>query len=70
VSFLLPLHLAAAFFAFLGGVIKKEVSEMSYEIITVNEYYGNNFCSKRQAKLYENGKLEYLPIPESEETES
>lgn len=43
---------------------------MSFEIITVNEYYGNNFCSKRQAKLYENGKLEFIPIPESEETES
>lgn len=43
---------------------------MSFEIITVNEYYGNNFCSKRQAKLYENGKLEFIPIPESEEMES
>jgi hypothetical protein len=50
-------------------LLKKEVGEMSYEIITVNEYYGNNLSSKKQAKLYENGWLEYLPDPEPEEQE-
>jgi hypothetical protein len=36
------------------------------EIITVHEYFGNNFSTTRQAKL-ENGRLEYLPEPEYEE---
>jgi hypothetical protein len=46
---------------------EKEDSEMDYEIITVNEYYGNNFSYKRQAILYEDGTLEYLPEPEPPE---
>nr|WP_263327856.1 hypothetical protein [Neobacillus sp. Marseille-Q6967] len=37
---------------------------MDYEIITVYEYYGNNLEQTRQAKLYANGILEYLPEPE------
>jgi hypothetical protein len=45
---------------------------MEYEIITVNHYYANNFSGKKQAKLYENGDLEYLPFiePEVEEAAS
>jgi hypothetical protein len=42
---------------------------MSFEIITVNEFYGNNFSYKRQAKLYENGTLEYLPEPDIQDEE-
>ncbi|MBV7509782.1 hypothetical protein KW850_32405 [Bacillus sp. sid0103] len=40
---------------------------MSYEIIQVNEYYGNNFSGSRLAKLYSNGRLEYLPEPDPPE---
>ncbi|WP_263629538.1 hypothetical protein [Bacillus tianshenii] len=40
---------------------------MAYEIIQVNHYYGNNFSGSKWAKLYENGRLEYLPDKEEEE---
>ncbi|WP_158553339.1 hypothetical protein [Peribacillus saganii] len=36
---------------------------MGFELITVNEYCGNNYCGSQQAKLYEDGRLEYLPPP-------
>lgn len=42
---------------------------MRYQIITVNEYYSNEFVISREAKLYENGALEYLPEPEYKEDE-
>lgn len=37
---------------------------MNFESITVHEYEGNDFDRSRKAKLYENGKLEYLPEPD------
>jgi hypothetical protein len=40
---------------------------MEYEFINVDEYYGNNFERTRQAKLYKDGTLEYLPEPEYED---
>lgn len=42
---------------------------MNYESITVHEYDGNNFDRSREAKLFENGTLEYFPEPEYEEEE-
>jgi hypothetical protein len=42
---------------------------MDYELITVHEYDGNNFDRSREAKLFENGKLDYLAEPEYEEEE-
>jgi hypothetical protein len=42
---------------------------MNYEIITVNEYFGNNLERTRQAKLYKNGTLEFLPEPVYEDDE-
>lgn len=42
---------------------------MNYEIITVHEYYGNNFDRSREAMLFENGRLEFFPEPEYEEVE-
>jgi hypothetical protein len=37
--------------------------------IRVNEYDGNDFNRSREAKLYENGTIEYLPEPDYEEEE-
>jgi hypothetical protein len=37
---------------------------MNFELITVNEYYGNSYCGSREAKLYTDGRLEYIPLPE------
>lgn len=42
---------------------------MNYELITVHHHFGNNLEGKCEAKLYENGTLEYLPEPEPEEDE-
>jgi hypothetical protein len=42
---------------------------MSFVIITVHEHEGNFFSHSREAKLYENGTLEYLPEPVYEEDE-
>ena len=44
------------------------MSIVDYEIITIHEYFGNNFSRSRQAKLYSNGLIEYLPEPEYEDT--
>jgi len=37
---------------------------MKFEIVFVNEYSGNNFCGRREARYYENGHLEYIPEPD------
>jgi hypothetical protein len=42
---------------------------MSFVIITVHEHYGNFFSRSREAKLFENGTLEYLPEPVYEDDE-
>ena len=39
------------------------------EVITVSEYYGNNLETVRQAILYRDGTIEYLPEPDYEEEE-
>lgn len=39
------------------------------EVITVSEYYGNNLETTRQAILYRDGTIEYLPEPDYEEEE-
>lgn len=36
------------------------------ELITVTEYYGNSFVSERLAYYVEPGRIEYLPVEESE----
>ncbi|MBY6087009.1 hypothetical protein [Priestia flexa] len=39
------------------------------ELITVYEHSGNNFETARQAILYRDGSIDYLPEPEYEEDE-
>jgi hypothetical protein len=36
----------------------------SYELILVYEYWGNSFEGTREAKLYADGRLDYIPLPE------
>ncbi|MGP6151340.1 hypothetical protein [Priestia flexa] len=39
------------------------------EVIDVYEHWGNNFETTRQAILYRDGTIEYLPEPDYEEEE-
>jgi hypothetical protein len=40
-----------------------------FEIITVTEFYGNDFSSQRKAIYLGKGRVRYLPDPEPEEIE-
>jgi hypothetical protein len=44
--------------------IERRCQAMDYELITVREYWGNNFEGSRQAKLYADGRLVYEPEPD------